>query len=83
MANDRFKTTYSVNKRRQESAQQWMSKVQGVSAQPVRKLDERFNAGKFKGTKVADAPQSYLKWVIDNWKGITKDQVNLIKKHIK
>lgn len=81
MANDRFKIKFSASKRRQERVLKQASQV-NVCKQPLRKHDERFNAGKYKGYKASDVPKSYLEWVLGNWKGITKDQENLIRKFL-
>ena len=81
MANDRFRTRYSS---RLEALKQVESESRYVhtSPQPIRKYDERFSSGKYRGKKVSEVPTSYLNWVLANWKGLTKDQENLIRKFL-
>lgn len=82
MANDRFRTRFQSNTWVQQKN---FSDSQNANAtmQPLRKYDERFNAGKYKGRKASEVPSGYIKWVLANWKGLTADQEKMLKKHIK
>lgn len=79
MANDRFRTKYRLEVHNRIESE---SRYVHTSPQPIRKYDERFSSGKYRGKKVSEVPTSYLNWVLANWKGLTKDQENLIRKFL-
>ena len=47
----------------------------------IRYLDETWLIGKYKGSKVATTPKSYIKWAVDNIK-ISSTCLSILKKYI-
>jgi hypothetical protein len=81
MAKDRFRTTYSKSKKFQQGVDKTFNRI-NTKAQPIRKYDERWAFGKYKGQHVMEAPVPYLKWVLNNWQGLTEDQARIIKRYV-
>lgn len=50
--------------------------------EPFRILDEKWNMGKFKGTKIQDTPQHYIKWVLKNFTKLSKSHKIILEKYL-
>jgi hypothetical protein len=81
MAKDRFAKTYSKSKKFQEGVSKTFNNT-NVAFQPVRKFDECWTTGRYKGLHITAAPKSYIGWVLDKWKGLTADQRNLLNRYL-
>jgi len=59
-----------------------MNRTNCNSLQPVRYHDKKFIAGKYKGFRVNEVPRDYIKWVLENWKGLTLKSITLLSSEI-
>lgn len=72
----------NIRKAHQQHTQKFQSEINQVKGinkfQPLRYSDKRFTAGKYKGFRLNEVPVEYVKWVLNNWNGLTIKSIKLL-----
>ncbi len=72
----------NIRKAHYQHTQKFQSEVNQVKGinkfQPLTYSDKRFTAGKYKGFRLNEVPVEYVKWVLNNWNGLTIKSIKLL-----